>query len=1148
MQKPTRILISSLVIVTALFSAIVSGKPARVVQAEHTDENTQEDAYGNVVFESDVAFNYLQEPSGEFSRVTLDGDQNVIGKEKLSADPFGGSLDNVDLQMDGVLSSTSIPEESFLVNEWTYHLYGSGLGASGLNISDINDDGIVEIVAGDTSTGGFGANNRWFVLLSITPTNYVQMYVSETYTQSVTQVLTADVDGNAIDEIYVALADKSLLIYSGADFSLIESFSSALVPTSMIIADADGDGTSEIILSDGTGIAAYNARTFQLIWQVSDYGGYLAVGDVDGDGNSEIVSSKGYVLDGTTRDVEWYYSASSGFGTRVAIGDIDGDGILEIVGTETWYKITVYKANLKSPMWDISTQLNIAALTLTDMNGDNRPEIVYGDAQWGSLHAVDGQTHQVFWEIQNPKHGITRIAVGDTNHDGQQEVLWGAGFTSTGADYLYVAGVLSKTIEWKNIDMDGPLYAVDIGDVDDDGQIEIVMASNSSLSGYGDGIISIFDGDTHALEWQSQDLPGIDTWSGIGSLRIGDVDQDGRTEFVLATADTYDGLIQIYDGATHTLERQSEEFFGASMTALEIGDVDGDSQMEIVVGQSREHTGATGVYLVVFDGATAAVEWKSIGLDTYWGGVCDIQLADVDQDHQEEIIASITGGSVYVFDGVTHVMETLIPTTAYSLAVADLNHNGRQSILVGLSDGTVDVFDGTSYVLEKTISLTTNPISCLKNADLDGDKVSEWLVCSSGYLMVYANDANHLLWQSNYIGRALGGLNQIPNGQIDHDTNQEIVVGSTDALFQFESVEANPLTFSKMSVSDRYAFPGDMLIYTIEINNIREEAYPDALSVNPLPAEVSYVPDSLSVSGGNAVYENGIISWMGDLNAKGKIILTYQVLVNDVQMPAIVHNTAQLSAGTYHLVVDAETALGYFTYLPLCSNGCGDFFDTFENTNSGWPLVDDSFLLAEYVNSEYRLQARNPQYIYLINAPTCMRQNYSVEVDAHWENVSGDGYGLLFGLDQSYTQFYLFVVSEDYQEYALYYYGANGYESIVSWQYSSLIHYSSSNHLKVIRSGNQITLGINGSILGTWTDTRISGLTGVGLFNLPYSTTSNADVRYDNFSVKLLSSEAISITGRMQSQAGSGLFSPGLSWGKQENISDLLHSNEPNNH
>ena len=75
----------------------------------------------------------------------------------------------------------------------------------------------------------------------------------------------------------------------------------------------------------------------------------------------------------------------------------------------------------------------------------------------------------------------------------------------------------------------------------------------------------------------------------VQTVLIGDVDDDGHTEFVIATDSLYNGVIQIYDGATHSLERQSQNIYsGASFTAMALGDVNSDGHTEVVVGQKRQ--------------------------------------------------------------------------------------------------------------------------------------------------------------------------------------------------------------------------------------------------------------------------------------------------------------------------------------------------------------------------------------------------------------------------------------------------------------------------------------------------------------------------------------------------------------------------------
>jgi hypothetical protein len=158
----------------------------------------------------------------------------------------------------------------------------------------------------------------------------------------------------------------------------------------------------------------------------------------------------------------------------------------------------------------------------------------------------------------------------------------------------------------------------------------------------------------------------------------------------------------------------------------------------------------------------------------------------------------------------------------------------------------------------------------------------------------------------------------------------------------------------------------------------------------------------------------------------------------------------------------------------------------------------------EYAQGEYRILAKDSAYIYLIKAPTCKRQNYTVEVDAHWTGNSGSGYGLIFGLADGFSQYYLVMVDADSHNYFIYYRGSSGFELIEQSFSNSIRQGSEINHIKATRDGSQIILEINGSEESRLNDERISGLTAVGLFNSPYSDLSNADARFDNFKVTLL--------------------------------------------
>ena len=194
----------------------------------------------------------------------------------------------------------------------------------------------------------------------------------------------------------------------------------------------------------------------------------------------------------------------------------------------------------------------------------------------------------------------------------------------------------------------------------------------------------------------------------------------------------------------------------------------------------------------------------------------------------------------------------------------------------------------------------------------------------------------------------------------------------------------------------------------------------------------------------------------------------------------------------------------YQAFLPavLCNNYCPDFFDDFSNPASGWTVGEDSYVRAEYLNGEYRVLSKQDGYLYLFGAPTCARENYTVEMDARWQGTPGSSYGLLFGLTGDFSYYYLFDVNTDYREFRLYRRSPSGLIQIVTPTYASAINGgTASNHLKVTRNGNQITLYANGTALGTWWDSGITGLGGVGLISSPYIGSPTSDARFDNFNV-----------------------------------------------
>jgi len=669
------------------------------------------------------------------------------------------------------------------LQEWKYAVYGAGIGAKGLHVVDLDQDGTLEILA-----HGYFYEPFWYVIKSDSNEGFKQTWSSPLYPTNIIDIYPVDHDGDGTMEIFITLDDGTVEVYNGATLEKQSTFSLGPNIMAMAYADLAQDGSMNIITTDGTNIYIYSASTHAFLAEIPGYGGEsLTVGNMDDDTALEIATTTyyghtGYVLDGVTRALEWNYMET--FGRYIEAADVDNDGRDELIGAVPWVSITKFNVESQSAGGQAPVS-DLAAINLSDVDGDDIPEILSGDGQWGSIRCFDGVTMIEEWAIRNPYHGVTDIDSGDVDQDGLPEVIWGAGYSSTGEDHILVADIDSGLIAWQNVDLTGPLSSVDLGDVDHDWAIEIVMVSNESNSSYDDGVISIFDGTTHELEWQSIDLPNIDTWSGVASLKLANIDADAQAEIILAASNSYDGILQVYDGSNHTLENQSAEINSESLTDMEIADIDADGKLEIVVGTRSETTGASGVHILIYDAETLAIEWQSPLLGSTFNQIDDIELRDIDNDGSWEIFASVNQSELVVFDGKSHLQEATKSLNTVSLDTIDIDADGQIELITGLANGSVQQFDASTLAFEKL--LVTNlltPIDALRVSDVNQDGSLDLILSSEGVLYIYGSGNSLPLWQSDYLGRMLARYNHLPLQDIDGDGHLELFFGSSYGLFQ----------------------------------------------------------------------------------------------------------------------------------------------------------------------------------------------------------------------------------------------------------------------------------------------------------------------------------------------------------------------------
>jgi hypothetical protein len=658
---------------------------------------------------------------------------------------------------------------------WHQVDFGVGIGSTGLVFVDWDGSGQPALVAGG-GTFGFWQNTYWY-LVEQQGGELDTGFASTEYSDYVTALLPVDRDGDGDQELLVAHG-KTFEFWDaeGGQPALLASASTTAAEIrGLEYADVDGDGRQEFVFCSGSDLKVQDSVTGAIDHQRLGIGCRdVAVGNVDGDANLEIVvgngNSAGLIIDGVGFGTQW--SNPAGFGSIVRIGDVDGDGAAEIVAAFDWDWLRVYDAVLQIQQLAIPSDHDVDALRLFDTTGDGRPEIVYGDGQWGDLHLLDGISGGQVGLVDNPDHGVTDIAYGDLDHDGQNELLWGAGFSITSEDLLFSYDLGGASLEAVSLDFDGPHYGFAAGDLEGDGEREIVHTVLEQNSGYLGGAIFVRDAASREA-LQVQRATAFGDFEGRRRVALAQLDGDAALEVIL----TQDEHLKVFDGATWTQQWSVTTSFSFDLMGLAASDLDADGNLEVVVSTQRVSAGVeTQNYIYVFDGATGVLEWQSPSLGSTYLNYAHLRLANVDGDAALEIVVAEDGGELQIWDGASHVRQLLTASLGITaLDLADVDGNGAAEVYIGTSAGNLRRLDpATGSVTATYGTYAGGAIQGLEVFDIDGDSHADHIFTVGGKLSVRDGATGTLVWQTARLGSDTARLDSLRAGDFNGNGDLEI--------------------------------------------------------------------------------------------------------------------------------------------------------------------------------------------------------------------------------------------------------------------------------------------------------------------------------------------------------------------------------------
>jgi flagellin len=210
----------------------------------------------------------------------------------------------------------------------------------------------------------------------------------------------------------------------------------------------------------------------------------------------------------------------------VRVADVDGDGYQDLIGYDPTGAQSYIYLNDTNGAFSLASTVALNPRHVADLNGDGRADFVTVSAGAASVYLGDGEGSFTF--TQSVDNSAWNIRTADINNDGHLDLIHE---TSTGGDLLTRLGNGDGTFQDSTF-IDVPLSigtdnrALEVGDMDNDGDIDLVFARRSAgthiFSNDGQGNFST----TQSIYDLNLDNPQADL------LDLADMDGDGYLDLV----------------------------------------------------------------------------------------------------------------------------------------------------------------------------------------------------------------------------------------------------------------------------------------------------------------------------------------------------------------------------------------------------------------------------------------------------------------------------------------------------------------------------------------------------------------------------------------------------------------------------------------
>jgi hypothetical protein len=636
-------------------------------------------------------------------------DFNGDGKPDVVATNIGGTT--ISILLNTTPAGATTPSFATAVD------IGVGSNPSQLVVADFNGDGKPDIAL---AFNGYSAQVT--VLLNTTPQGAATpTFSSQTFAtgNSPNQIAVADFNGDGKPDLAVANAAGggtgdfyvSLLINSttpgasSASFNLVSGpdLGNGNNPTSMAVADFNGDGKPDLAVAVATGNASNGPVQVFLNTSTGGAASFgasqpffaganastIAVADFNGDGKPDM--------------------AVSNPGANFSAGTVS----VMINGTATGSATASFTLAASPAVGDVS------GVVTGDFNGDGKPDIAVtaSDSAQVLINTTAPGAATPSFEPQSSfpvQLSPFNLAAADFNGDGRLDLV-AVNFYSNSATVLLNTGAAPASVPQFTLAA-APVAGnspggVGAADFNGDGLPDLAVANTNS------GTVSVFFNGTApgaaagVFNAASAGSPLIVSYYGPGPMVIGDFNNDGKPDIAVAdfTENVDPGYASVFingttpGSASASFTLSAEPTVDGAPYGIAAADMNGDGKLDLVVssGANRSSDNASRVSVVLGngDGSFQAQQEIVVGTGLSLNGVA---VADVNGDGRPDILVANSldnGSDLYVLLNTTPAGSSTMSFAAplsfstgihtNDVAVGDFNGDGIPDIAVsGINEGT----------------------------------------------------------------------------------------------------------------------------------------------------------------------------------------------------------------------------------------------------------------------------------------------------------------------------------------------------------------------------------------------------------------------------------------------------------------------------